>query len=52
MRNIDKIKSMLVDEMAELLIGDCENYCNAKNCEGDCPNNVKQWLLAESESEG
>ena len=49
MNNYERIKQMSVEDMAELLLGDCENYCNAQNCEGDCLNNVKQWLLAECE---
>lgn len=58
MRNIDKIKSMSVDEMADYLCGkedDCD-YCTYRfrldNFRNDaCVKNKlsKQWLLQEEE---
>ena len=49
MNNYEKIKSMSIDEMAELMSDDCEYYCNAKNCSGACINGIKQWLESEGE---
>lgn len=61
MRNIEKIKSMSVDEMAEWMYGftDCNEYscplyeyCVGEEISGTktCKYIIKQWLLAESEN--
>lgn len=53
MNNYDKIKQMSVDEMAEVLSTDCSFRCpmyeKHKKCYGNCQENIKQWLLLESE---
>lgn len=55
MNNFDKIKNMTLDEMAELLSTDCAlrcpKYMQYKKCYGNCQENVKQWLQAESEEQ-
>lgn len=53
MRNIDKIKAMDIDELAEFLnhIGlCCEDACADTNCSGNqscCFNGIKRWLESE-----
>ena len=56
--NYENIKSMSVDEMAEFFFA-TKNSCNScvaklEKCstKPDCKKDIKQWLLAESESEG
>ena len=54
MRNIQKIQSMSVDEMAEKIYIHAKNACVCCiGCQLDereiCTDNIKQWLLAESE---
>lgn len=51
MKQIDKIKAMNIEEMAEYLSKiECNENCTKPwNCD-ECVDNYKQWL--ESESEG
>lgn len=55
MRNIDWIKSMTVDELAEFFFATKKscNSCVAKlgkcSTEPNCKKDIKQWLLAECE---
>lgn len=60
MRNIDKIKAMSIDEMAEFITCDDCFYCQARSSCGAwkydesyklCKKYAKQWLEAESEEE-
>ena len=52
MNNIDKIRNMTLDEMAEFLkVGDCY-YCKTENwCDDydNCKDALKQWLQQESD---
>ena len=62
MTNLDRIKSMTVDEMAEFLdtIGrDCTKVCahmNKHKCSGlfpgICKVGIKKWLEQEAETDG
>ena len=58
MRNIDWIKSMDADEMAEIMqlnVGYRCDFCKGYACDKipeyseKCNDGIKQWLLAESE---
>lgn len=49
MKNIDRIRQMTVDELAELLSCACDNYCASSNCNSDCVISIKQWLQQEAE---
>ena len=52
MNNYEKIKNMTIDEMVQLLEGDCFRcaYCKLDDCwKQDCDNGHKQWLKQESE---
>lgn len=52
MNNYQKIKNMTIDEIVQLLEGDCFRcaYCNLDDCwEQDCDNGHKLWLQQESE---
>jgi hypothetical protein len=59
MRNIDKIKNMTVDEMADLLTSystktdlcdDCLAYVICGEAKlGSCRETIRQWLLKECE---
>ena len=59
MRNIDKIKAMSIEEMAELFFDItfndfcCNKGCTAPlNCKGgmdECTNGIKQWFESEVE---
>lgn len=52
MKNIDKIRQMTADELAELISSDCA-YCSYSHlgclCEGNCKEYIKDWLEQESE---
>lgn len=52
MTNFEKIKAMNIDEMADLLVGECR-YCiffKDNDCwEQDCSIGHKQWLESEVE---
>ena len=55
MTNYEKIKSMSIDEMANLLGNECE-FCVCFNepflkCSRSCNEGVKKWLESEAETE-
>lgn len=47
MKNIDKIRQMTTDELAELLGGACENFCTGNCLLDDCVVSIKKWLEQE-----
>lgn len=49
MKNIERIQKMNSDELAELLLSHCTNFCNGNKCGFGCYVEVKQWLEQESE---
>lgn len=54
MKNIDKIRQMTADELAELFDIQprcklCASKYNILNCDFNCKNNIKQWLEQEVE---
>ena len=51
MNNYQKIKAMSIDEMAELLISECQlcPRANWNDCIKSCLNDKKQWLESEEE---
>ena len=56
MRNIDKIKNMTVDEMAEYIskssnCGKCTFSDLDFACHCECSKGIKQWLLSEVEDD-
>lgn len=51
MKNIEKIKSLTTEQLAEFLddvSSECEIMCDAKPCNNNCTENIKEWLEAEA----
>ena len=47
--NLQKIRQMNSEELAELLGDVCANCCTAEDCFSDCRIPIKQWLEQEVE---
>ena len=51
MKNIEKIKSLTTEQFAEFLddvSSECDIMCDAKPCNNNCTENIKEWLEAEA----